>query len=121
LAIYTDAGGAPGTLVAQSSSGSLQANSWNTLPLSATLSANTAYWLMYNTNGTSGSFNTLSYNGDLSPVGAWTTQSFGTWPSSFGTATLAGQRYSIYATASSGLSMAGLETSTPTTEPVGSS
>ena len=54
VAIYTDQNGAPGTLVASSTAGTLIPNAWNTLPLVATLQANTSYWLMYNTNGRTG-------------------------------------------------------------------
>jgi hypothetical protein len=36
-------------------------------------------------------------NGDPSNVGAWAPRNFGSWPSGFGGSTLAGARYSIYA------------------------
>jgi hypothetical protein len=102
LAIYTDSAGAPGALVAQAASGTLNANSWNSLPISATLSANTAYWIFFNTDGSSGSVNNTYYNTDPSPVGAYSVQAqtFGTWPSSFGSAVTGGWRYSIYITGS---------------------
>ena len=51
LAIYTANGSAPGTLVASSATGTLVANSWNTVPISATLAPNTSYYFAYNTNG----------------------------------------------------------------------
>jgi hypothetical protein len=98
VAIYADANGAPGALLAQSGSGTLTANSWNTLALSASLKANTAYWLMYNTNGTSGSVNGMGYTSGGQSV--WSNhQSFGSWPSKFGH--VAGSMtasFSIYAT-----------------------
>jgi hypothetical protein len=102
LAIYANAGGAPGALVAKTAAGTLAANSWNTLPISATLAANTSYWLFYNTNGSSSTVNNLYYNNDPSNVGGYSNGSvaFGTWPTSFGTAVLGGWRYSIYVTGS---------------------
>jgi PAP2 superfamily len=64
LAIYDDAHGAPGRLVASTSSGTLTPDEWNTLPISAVLEPKTPYWLMYNTNGTNGGVNNLT----LTPV-----------------------------------------------------
>ena len=67
LAIYADNGASypsatyPTTLIAQSAEGSLSANTFNTLPVSASLSANTTYWLAYETNGTSIPYNDFSY------------------------------------------------------------
>ena len=51
----------PGSLVATSASGTLVANSWNTVPITATLAPNTSYFFGYNTNGASGSVNNLRY------------------------------------------------------------
>jgi hypothetical protein len=68
LAVYSDSNGSPGNLVA-SASGTLKANSWNTLPLSATLQANTSYWLLYNSNGTASGSNDLYYNQASSNLG----------------------------------------------------
>jgi glucose/arabinose dehydrogenase len=94
VAIYTDANGSPGTLVASSTSGTLTAGSWNSLPVAATLAPNTAYWLMYNTNGD----NNLSYDTGTAGQGAWSTaRPFGTWPSSFGTSSSWTAKFSIYA------------------------
>jgi glucose/arabinose dehydrogenase/PKD repeat protein len=94
VAIYTDANGSPGTLVASSTSGTLTANVWNTRPITATLAPNTAYWLMYNTNGD----NNMSYDTGTAGQGAWSTpRTFGTWPSGFGTSTRWTGKYSIYA------------------------
>jgi hypothetical protein len=95
VAIYTDANGAPGTLVASSTSGTVTANSWNSRPVTATLAANTAYWLVYNTNGD----NNMSYDTGSANQGAWSSQSrpFGTWPSSFGTSSRWTAKFSIYA------------------------
>ncbi len=94
VAIYSDVNGAPGTLVASSATGTLSANSWNSRPVAATLAPNTAYWLMYNTNGD----NNLSYDTGGIDQGAWSQpRAFGTWPSSFGTANRWTAKYSIYA------------------------
>ncbi|WP_328473445.1 PQQ-dependent sugar dehydrogenase [Actinoplanes sp. NBC_00393] len=96
LAIYADANGSPGARVASSTSGTLAANAWNTRPISAALAANTAYWLMYNTNGD----NNLSYDAGTANQGAWSTAGtpFGTWPATFGTSSRWNAKFSLYAT-----------------------
>jgi len=96
FAIYTDVGGAPGALLAQSGVGTVKASSWNTLPITATLQANTTYWLFYNSNGGNASVNNITYTDDPNPVGAYAARAFGTWPTSYGPATLGGWRYAIY-------------------------
>lgn len=97
VAIYTDNAGLPGTLVANSQSGTLTANSWNTVAITANLQANTGYWLAYNTNGTAATVNNMKY--DSGGLSAWRTngQSFGTWPQNFGAATTQAVTFSIYA------------------------
>ncbi|SNY03735.1 PQQ-dependent sugar dehydrogenase [Paractinoplanes atraurantiacus] len=95
LAIYADANGSPGARVATSTTGTLTANSWNTRPISATLAANTAYWLVYNTNGD----NNLSYDAGSANQGAWSASTpFGTWPATFGSSNRWNAKFSIYAT-----------------------
>ena len=79
LALYSDDANNPGMLIASTESGVLTANAWNTLPITATIAPNKAYWLFYNTNGTSCSVNNLryTYNGRS----AWRNNvTFGTWP-----------------------------------------
>ena len=71
LAVYTNNNGVPGTLVAQSASGTLVPNDWNTLPVSATLQPNTSYWLMYNTNGRTSAVNNMYYNNGITGQGAY--------------------------------------------------
>lgn len=94
VAIYTDVNGAPGALVTSSTTGTLTANGWNSRPLATTLAPNTAYWLMYNTNGD----NNLSYDVGGANQGAWSQpRPFGTWPASFGTSTRWSAKYSMYA------------------------
>lgn len=103
VAIYSDNSSRPGNLVTSSATGTLIANSWNTLAVAATLIANTSYWLMYNTNGLSSGVNNMRMdNGDQ---GAWSNSStsFGAWPSVFGLSTLALQNWSIYQAIKSGL------------------
>ena len=101
FAVYSDNNGAPGALVAKSAAGTLKAHGWNTLSLNADLSANTAYWLMYNTNGSNASVNNMVYDNTSSNVGAYSDpQAFGTWPTSYGSATLGVERFSMYATVS---------------------
>jgi hypothetical protein len=102
VAIYTDQAGAPGTLVAQSGLGSLSANNWNTMPVTATLHGTTAYWLVYTTNASSNSLNDLAYNAVGSTMGAYatTSQPVGSWPATFGSASMQGSQYALYATVS---------------------
>jgi hypothetical protein len=84
LGIYADSGGAPGALVAHTASGTLTANAWNTLAISATLSANTSYWLGYEANG-SGAQNNMNYGSGVAGQSVWgSAVAFGTWPASFG-------------------------------------
>ena len=73
----------------------LAGTAWNSRPITATLAPNTAYWLVYNTNGD----NNLSYDTGTADQGAWsrTSTPFGTWPSSFGTSSRWTAKFSIYA------------------------
>ena len=100
LAIYADSGGRPGTRVAQSATGTLVANSWNTRPITVTLQANTSYWLMYNTNGRTDAVNNMRYNNGSTGQGVYSTNrvNFGTWPTIFPAVTITGTVYSLYAT-----------------------
>jgi hypothetical protein len=99
LAIYTDASGSPGTLVASTAQGTLTASAWNTLPISATLAPNAAYWFVYNTNSTAASSNNMAYDAGLSGQAVYSAGAipFGTWPSSFGARSLWSGKFSIYA------------------------
>ena len=98
LAIYNANNTIPTTLVASTATGTLVANSWNTLPINATLAANTYYFLAYNTNGASASVNNMRYiSGGTS---GWSTADvpFGTWPANFGGFSTQSVTFSIYAT-----------------------
>jgi hypothetical protein len=99
MAIYTNNGGRPGTLVAKTAMGALVANAWNTLPITASLQANASYWLMYNTNGRSSAVNNLRYITGPHGYGAYSSNGvdFGTWPGTFPAATVTNSVYSLYA------------------------
>ena len=94
MAIYADNNGSPGALVATTGTGTAVANSWNTLPISTTLAANTAYWFMFNTNGN----NNMSYDTGSTNQGGFSTagRTFGSWPATFGSVVLDSAKYSIY-------------------------
>lgn len=109
VGIYTDSNGAPSTLVASSSTGTLTPNTWNSRPVSAFLSANTSYWLLYNTSTPSSTANNLFYSAATSNIGTYVNQQFGVWPATASSPTLGPWTYSIYAT---------LGTAVPTNTPV---
>jgi hypothetical protein len=115
LAIYKNANGAPGALIASSTTGVLTPNAWNTLSLNATLQPNTTYWLMYNSNGRTDSVNNMYYNAGTQGAGSYSTNavSFGSWPSTFPAFTMSTGVYSLYATATP----APASTPTPTPTP----
>lgn len=98
MAIYAANGLVPGALVASSPTGTLVANSWNTVPISATLAPNTSYFLAYNTNGASANVNNLRFSNG-GPSG-WRTagQTYGAWPASFGGFTAQAVTFSVHAT-----------------------
>ena len=50
VGIYTDNAGAPGSYIASSAVGTLTANSWNTLAVSASVTSGTTYWLVVSNN-----------------------------------------------------------------------
>lgn len=98
LALYTDNGGKPGMFVASSAAGTLTANSWNTLSVSASLAGSTAYWLLYESNGTDGNLNEMTYSDDANPVSAWGANSYGTWPATASGMQTGDLRFALYAT-----------------------
>ena len=118
VAIYADSNGSPGALVAASASGTLVANSWNTVALTATLAPNTTYWLMYNANGSAGQYDNLAYDNGPAGSGAYyapANQAYGVWPATFGLSAGVGTLYSLYAT----LAAPSTPTPTPTPSPTG--
>jgi hypothetical protein len=96
VAIYTDNNGNPNTKVASSAEATLTANSWNTVALTANLNANSTYWLAYNTNGSSSSVNNMKYDSGTTSQSRYASQTYGTWPSSFGSSNGENIKYSIY-------------------------
>src|ERR1035437_694676 len=111
LAIYGDASSKPSSLLG-SATGTLAANSWNTLSVSATVTSGGYYWLCYNSSTSNSAYNNLRYTNGSTPA-IYKAQSYGTWPASFGTV---GANWtdnnSIYATVGSSTT-----TSTTTTTP----
>jgi len=65
VAIYADNNGAPGALIASSVSQTIVPDAWNTVAISAPVTANVYYWLGYNTNGLAANANTS----DMTPEG----------------------------------------------------
>ncbi len=97
MALYTALGTGPGTLIAKTGTGTLVANAWNTLPIAATLAPNTNYFIVYNTNGTGSTTNNMRYVSGTANQARWRTQTFGTWPTNFGSGTGESMMYSVYA------------------------
>lgn len=97
MAVYTANGSVPGSLVASTITGTLVANTWNTLPISGTLAPNTSYFIVYNSNGTGSSVNNMRYSSG--GVSGWSTggQPFGTWPTAFGAFSSQSATFSMYA------------------------
>ncbi|PUA80216.1 hypothetical protein C7S10_13740 [Nocardioides currus] len=97
MAIYAANGSAPGALVASSATGTLVANSWNTVPITATLAPNTAYYLGYNSNGASAAVNNM--RSTSSGSSGWRTagQAYGAWPATFGSFSSQAATFSMYA------------------------
>ena len=102
IGIYADSAGRPGTLVATSAPATLTANAWNTVApsSSASLQANTTYWLIFNTNGRTSTLNNMRYGAGAAGSGVYSNNSvtYGAWPSPFGAATVTDSAYSIYVT-----------------------
>jgi hypothetical protein len=84
VAIYVDNNGTPGALIAQSASQTLVADSWNTIPISAPVTANAFYWLAYNTNGLAGNANNLRLDTGGTTSTWINLQPFGAWPATYG-------------------------------------
>jgi lysophospholipase L1-like esterase len=113
LAIYADSNNSPTTLL-NSANGLLVANSWNTVSLSAPIAANNSYWLCYNSSTTKSAYNNIKYSAG-SAVAIYKSQSYGTWPASFGTVGARwADNYSIYANVSVSDSGTPIPTAVPT-------
>lgn len=95
-AIYEGTSTAPTNLLGNSASTVINATGWLTLPVSATLSASTTYWLVVNSNSNS---NGVRYDsGAAANSGWWKAQAFGSWPASAGAGTADTGKMSIYGT-----------------------
>ena len=102
VAVYTDSGGAPGSLIAASLTCTLTANSWNSCPLVATLPASTVLWIQYNTNGTTTTSNCMHFDQPGSGTAVYKNGGYpyGTWPTVYGASTVnTNTVYSMYAVA----------------------
>jgi hypothetical protein len=98
VGIYTNGN----TLVANSGEGTLVANSWNTIAITATLTASTTYKLAYMTNGSTNTNNNMMYTPSATAT-EYTINTYGSWPGSLGGLSAASSGdYSIYATAGNG-------------------
>lgn len=121
LAIYSDANGRPGALLAQSSTGTLAPFAWNIAPIAASVAAGTNYWLIYNANGRTGAVNNMRFDVGTSGQGVYTASevAYGSWPSTFPASTSSDNRYSIYASyaASPTAALTPSSTRTPTPSP----
>jgi hypothetical protein len=84
VAIYADNAGAPGALIASSVSQTIVPDAWNTVPISAAVTANAYYWLAYNTNGLAANANNLRYDVGGATSTWITSEPFGTWPATYG-------------------------------------
>jgi membrane-associated phospholipid phosphatase len=61
LAVYDDDSGAPHDLLAVSERGTLRADAWNVVAVNVSLEPQTAYWFLFNTNGTTAAANNPVY------------------------------------------------------------
>ena len=83
LAMYADANNNPSTYLG-SATGTLTANSWNSVNVSIPVAINLKYWLCYNTNTNNVNYNNLKYSSGSVPA-LYKSQSYGSWPTLFGT------------------------------------
>jgi hypothetical protein len=81
-------------LAAWSAKGTLTLLSWKTLQ------PNTTYWLMSNTNATRSTkyLNNLYFAPGAQGMATWAKHAFGSWPTTFPTATLDLTQFSMYVT-----------------------
>jgi Tfp pilus assembly protein PilE len=109
MAIYSDNNGKPYNKIAETAVGTLIGdNSWNSLPITATLAPNTNYWFLYNTSVIQTSpptipyiqtYNNPKYDGNYTNGSYALGQTFGTWPVTLDQGQTPGsKKYSIYVT-----------------------
>jgi len=117
VAIYSDNGNnAPGTLLGESNSKVLTANSWNTMLLSnVTITATTKYWLAFTLDGGATQIGRGSGTGNTASI---VPSTYGTWPTSFGfpPSQTETKPYAIYMTYTGATAT---PTNTPTPTPAG--
>lgn len=108
IAIYSDSGGAPAALLAQTQVGTLAELSWNTasFAIPVTLLGNTPYWFAYETNGSTGSVNNFLISPGSSNQLRYNATSWSgnspNWPAAFGALTgSSNDMISLYVTVSS--------------------
>ncbi len=99
VAVYTDASGAPGTIVSSATAPStvVTAATWTTVSLgqTITLTPNTNYWLVFNVDGSSTTYGFSNGSGSTAKYIAMTYGS--NFPNSFGTPTASGSaEYTVY-------------------------
>jgi hypothetical protein len=115
LAIYANSSSNTPTTLLGSATGTLTANTWNTLTISSapSITAGTNYWLCYNSSSTKSAYNNMRYASGSTPA-IYKAQKYGTWPSTFGTVGASwNSAYSIYAT----VTVTTVPTPTPTKAP----
>lgn len=109
VAVYSDASGAPDSLLASGTAQGVTGPGWFTFPgFSLSIINGTYYWLVFNCDSPSLCFG-FTYSGATNAF-ASLSQTFGSWPSTFGTPTYWANGYqSIYAiyTTTSGTSLDG--------------
>ncbi|HEY2003645.1 MAG TPA: hypothetical protein VGH44_00845 [Candidatus Saccharimonadia bacterium] len=118
LGIYTDAGGTPGTLIAQSAQGTITTGAWNTLAITASLAASTTYWLTFATNATNPSTSFVPYDAGSGNHQVYTTYGSNagvTMPSTFTTTFSNTALDSIYANVTEAGALASTLTLNPLT------
>lgn len=100
LAIYSGTSSGPTTLLASSPSVALTGAVWNAFPIpTVSVTSGQIYWIGYNTNAANTVTNCLRYDGTTGTV-QYASQTYGTWPSTYPSAsstTVTGTTYSTYA------------------------
>jgi hypothetical protein len=84
VAIYADNNSTPGALIASSVSQTIVPDAWNTVSISAPVTANAYYWLAYNADGLAANANNLRYDAGGATSTWITSEPFSTWPVTFG-------------------------------------
>lgn len=96
VAIYADASGAPGALLASGTAQAVSGPAWFTFPgFNLSITNGTYYWLCFNCDAVGLNFTDAA---GATNQNAYVGQTFGSWPSTFGTpGSYLANQYSIYA------------------------